>query len=117
LLLIYVLGYFNDLWKMITYDCFGVNSLDHRVCSGRGNCIDDNVCECTGAIGTQCETLLCFDIPENNSNVCSGNGNCIAHNVCDCNLGWTGSDCSEIIHHCHGKNADNPSVCSSRGTC
>src|SRR5690554_3341990 len=35
----------NDLW-VYTSICSGIPSINPHVCSGRGKCVDDDVCQC-----------------------------------------------------------------------
>src|SRR5690606_39170620 len=100
----YFLGLLNDLWAYIPV-CFGLPPNNPQVCSGRGKCIDDDVCECTGSIGYECEIPLCFEIPANVSSVCSAHGSCKLPDHCECDENWLGEKCD--IPKCFGLPAND----------
>ena len=40
------------------YSCFTIPSNSSLVCSGRGICVSDNICQCeSGRIGNQCQVI------------------------------------------------------------
>jgi hypothetical protein len=108
------IGKLNDLWKLIPM-CFEISRNDSTVCSGRGQCISDNICNCTNAIGIECEIPLCFEIPSNAANACSGHGTCISSDHCFCNTNWIGEQCNFTF--CFEIVGTSPHVCSGHGIC
>lgn len=83
------LGYLNDIWKYIPFNCFGFSEHDPQVCSRRGKCVSDDKCECKPQFtGSQCEIPLCFDVPANSPNVCSSHGYCVSPDKCECEENW-----------------------------
>src|SRR5690606_34188237 len=102
----------NNFWKIIP-SCFGKKKFNE--CSGRGTCIDDNVCECTDSIGIECEITFCFGILSNNTSVCSGHGLCTSKDQCECSENWAGENCD--IEKCFGVPKNDPEVCNGHGIC
>jgi hypothetical protein len=96
--------------------CFGKNTSNPDVCSGRGICFDNNKCSCEpGYTGDNCQYNICFDVSSADSKVCSGRGSCIAPNICTCRVGSSGENCQSYV--CFGINSTDANVCSSVGAC
>lgn len=54
-----------------------INKDDPSVCSGRGNCTDNDVCVCeTGWENYDCSIPICFGKSATDENVCSRRGQC-----------------------------------------
>jgi hypothetical protein len=108
----------NCIWS-----CFGIYTNDSSICSGKGSCIDRDVCECEdGYGGPECNIYECGDILATNSSVCSGKGTCElvpvsdAYKIgCNCSSGYSGDLCE--LHQCFGVNNTDGSVCSGYGEC
>ena len=77
--------------------CNGIPSVYPDVCSGRGECVGYNQCECfPGFTGDNCElavTYTCFGIPFDDPKVCSGRGVCVGYDQCECYPGFTSNNC------------------------
>ena len=88
--------------------CFGKNA-SSNTCSGRGVCIDVDICECEGDWdGPECEIapFNCSNIAHKNPLACSEHGfevKCIAQDTCE--------------HTCNSIGASSASVCSGVGEC
>ena len=81
-----------------SFQCFGLNSTDSKVCGGHGKCTKNNSCFCNvNYQGTQCGNFTCFSIDSTNVTVCGGNGICNLPNNCTCNAGFTGNQCQNQI--------------------
>jgi len=97
--------------------CFGIDYDDPAVCSGPGDCIGQDYCECeSGYGGSNCSAYACYGYVMSDPEVCSGHGTCVASDSCSCEAGWGGADCSEALQ-CYGIDYDDPAVCSERGEC
>ncbi|EFC41491.1 predicted protein [Naegleria gruberi] len=99
------------------YQCFGYTNLNSSiVCSGKGECISFNVCECKeNYYGSSCEKFKCFNVENNSSNVCSSHGMCVSHNNCSCIEGYHGLNCD--LFECNGIPSNDSKVCSGKGNC
>jgi hypothetical protein len=88
--------------------CFGFNTSDPLVCSGKGTCDLPDNCTCAiGWTGLKCETtidsgnctnlhctsILCFGRNKSDPLVCSGRGSCIDVDNCTCEYNVTGVEC------------------------
>ena len=74
--------------------CFGYDKSDSRVCSGRGKCEQDDICNCDdGYSGSNCQYLLCNGISSNDTTVCNGRGSCELNDICVCEQGYVGQNC------------------------
>ncbi|EFC39035.1 predicted protein [Naegleria gruberi] len=98
--------------------CFGKLSNTTQVCNGRGNCTEQDNCECDPDwYGTQCQITSCFGILQNETSaVCNGHGTCSGTDTCSCSSNWYGIDCN--VTSCFGilQNETN-SVCKGNGDC
>jgi hypothetical protein len=75
--------------------CFGLESIDAKVCNSSGKCISPDKCQCnTGIGGNNCQYFQCYSLDSNNPNVCSGNGKCVSPDKCECNGNFFGSECN-----------------------
>lgn len=99
--------------------CYGQSADSSTVCSGRGQCIRFNTCNCTiaGYVGNQCEMPTCNGIMANHTQVCSARGICTMASTCQCQFGFAGANCETELRTCFGVLASNSSVCSSNGQC
>ena len=95
--------------KNCTATCGGFTAKQITVCSGHGNCVDEEKCACVdGFTGKNCEIapnnnnntnggnatdFTCFKTPASSPAVCGGKGKCTAQDVCQCNYGWVGPQC------------------------
>ncbi|KAL0491323.1 von Willebrand factor D and EGF domain-containing protein, partial [Acrasis kona] len=62
--------------------CFGIADSDPTVCSGYGQCINTDTCQCNyGGQGYDCSIPACGGYSFNDSRVCSGHGSCPVGNV------------------------------------
>jgi hypothetical protein len=96
--------------------CFGKQSSDINVCSGKGICADENQCQCDiEYTGNYCQYAFCNNINASLPNVCSGKGTCIDTNNCSCLTGASGTNCENYL--CFGVNSNSEIVCSSFGVC
>jgi len=96
--------------------CFGLPASDPSVCSGAGDCIGLDTCDCDeGVGGDQCELFTCYNINYTDPAVCSGHGDCVGVDVCACTDYYTGDECE--IAQCFGLSANDPAVCSGHGDC
>ncbi|KAL9644170.1 hypothetical protein ABK040_005634 [Willaertia magna] len=83
------------------YQCFGKNSTDFsKVCSGRGICLTENVCQCFSPYSGDDCSVACFGKSKDDSTVCSGHGQCIGLDKCQCNQGYFGEKCQYVS--CYG---------------
>ncbi len=74
--------------------CFGILSSSSKVCSGKGECTDEDTCECKrGFFGNQCQITHCYGHLSTGSGVCSSQGKCISPNKCICDAGYRGHKC------------------------
>jgi hypothetical protein len=97
-------------------NCFGKNSSEENVCSGRGICVDQDKCLCdTQYTGNNCQYPICNGIDSSNPKVCSGRGSCISPETCTCKPSSSGTYCENYL--CYGIDSKQPDVCSSRGVC
>ncbi|KAF0978791.1 hypothetical protein FDP41_001861 [Naegleria fowleri] len=82
------------------YYCMGIlYSNITFVCSGNGDCVNEDDCKCReGYFGQDCSVSKCTDL-----NNCSLNGLCIAHNNCSCFPNFFGDDCSSTIPSLHSR--------------
>ena len=75
-------------------------------CTGRGTCLESQLCECDEKFtGKACELLSCV-----HKNDCSEHGIC-NNGTCACNAGWGGVDCATEVY------PDCPLGCSGVGEC
>ncbi len=76
-------------------ECFGVSNHLDTVCSGHGDCVDLDQCQCKDEwFNNDCSVTHCFGVTSNIPDVvCSGRGQCIRHNECECNDGFRGHKC------------------------
>nr|CAG4715528.1 unnamed protein product [Naegleria fowleri] len=97
--------------------CFGINSTDSRVCSGRGNCTSPHVCACiSGTGGSRCEYNVCNGIYQYQYGVCSNHGSCTGPDTCTCSGNYEGTYCNEWS--CNSiKSTNTTYVCSGHGIC
>jgi hypothetical protein len=98
--------------------CFGKNSTEISVCTGRGSCVAPNICvNCqTGYIGDSCQFPICFGKNSTDPLVCNQWGNCTTPNQCTgCCCGYTSANCDTSI--CFGISGNSSIVCSSQGIC
>ncbi|EFC38984.1 predicted protein [Naegleria gruberi] len=100
--------------------CFGYPQYSGDVCSGRGVCLNFDICNCFNSSlwgGEFCEIPKCNNIMANDTSVCSGIGTCVYANNCSCwnSTFWGGQNCD--IHKCGNVLANSPSVCSGNGNC
>lgn len=94
----FVSDYWGKIHKLIKgRRCFGIRGNKASVCSGHGQCIAPDLCECDrGWMGADCTITHCFGISSNlPDRVCSGRGKCVRPNKCHCNDGFRGHKC----HH------------------
>ncbi|KAL9646192.1 hypothetical protein ABK040_008065 [Willaertia magna] len=79
--------------------CFNIFANESIVCSGHGDCISENKCNCIEDeyTGIQCEIPYCFGLKSTDNNVCNKYGKCIDFNDCKCNEEHTGSNCEIYI--------------------
>ncbi|EFC35887.1 predicted protein [Naegleria gruberi] len=95
--------------------CFGVHYLNSSVCSGRGQCIQKDTCNCNnGYGGKNCEQFVCFIYKDTDIPVCNYRGKCVGPHTCACNGPWTGSDCQ--IPLCNRK-TEKQGGCNFNGVC
>lgn len=115
----------------LVHTCFGLKASSVNVCSGNGDCIGRDLCQCkenfTGDecevgcagqemwIGNSCHYPVCFGVPSYDEEVCSGHGECTSANTCSCSSQYSGEDCS--MFSCFGKQKNLSNVCSGHGTC
>jgi len=100
------------------WTCNGVPADDSETCSGHGDCIAENTCECDeGWKGTVCDQRRpkwCFGYPSTCPGVCSGHGTCCGWDTCACDEGWTGEQCDvPICDPCCGQHG----TCVGNDTC
>jgi hypothetical protein len=98
--------------------CYDKSSKDLQVCSGKGSCVEPDVCQCqSGYSGYNCEILnQCNGNTVLDPLYCNGNGNCSDNNMCQCNPGFHGDNCQHL-NLCNGMNYFNSSSCNKRGKC
>ncbi|KAG2389423.1 hypothetical protein C9374_013983 [Naegleria lovaniensis] len=84
-----------DCQYYIIRKCFGIPFNDSTVCSGRGECVSANTCQCRHEYsGYNCRFTTCFGVSSNlTTGVCSGHGYCSDYNVCECDVAFTGPMC------------------------
>ena len=98
------------------FSCYGKNSTEPDVCSGKGICSSYNNCTCNeGYRGDYCQNTICFQYDSSDKEVCSGNGNCTTPNQCDCQPKYVGIDCKYPV--CFGLNSSVPNSCGLKGKC
>ncbi|KAG2379439.1 hypothetical protein C9374_006556 [Naegleria lovaniensis] len=115
--------------------CFGVPVNSSMVCSGRGQCIEHDTCQCNSPFfGIDCSKYTCFGILFYEvGKACGGSsrGWCVAPDTCQCVNNYTGSTCQNLITieraplpnsysiiSCFGIDSTNTSVCSNgQGLC
>lgn len=97
--------------------CAGIEASSLLTCSGRGVCVDQDLCDCApGYSGANCETRLCYGTLATSPSACSGAGTCVRGNLCDCASGYSGNECQ--YHSCYGVSVlKAQDVCSGVGTC
>ena len=92
------------IYKLYFLECFGVKANNAAVCSGHGNCIATDQCQCdSGWMKVDCSLTHCFGFSSNlPDKVCSGRGTCVRQNKCHCSDGYRGHKChkppKEIIY-------------------
>jgi hypothetical protein len=98
--------------------CYGVLSTDVNVCSGNGQCVAQDTCQCDAKWdGAACSRYaFCNGYQANNPAVCSGHGTCVKDETCQCNPTYGGQYCGSSAT-CNGLAATDPSVCGYHGTC
>jgi len=99
--------------------CFGNDHRYPMVCSGHGECVQEDLCSChKGYTEPNCSHALCFDVSGKSDEVCYGHGRCVSPNTCECMLkeGFLGERCNQFL--C-GRilNTEKTNVCSGHGTC
>lgn len=100
-----------------SHSCDTISNLDPNSCNGKGQCVDQDECECTGGwSGKFCDIPPCYGKAVTDKDVCSGNGQCIAENTCKCNPGWMGQKC-DTVAVCFNRDANDPKVCFGHGYC
>ena len=88
-------------YESLVYDevtfiqCSGIQYESMYVCSGHGECISEDNCQCEfGYSGQECSnSYTCYEILSYDVNVCSGHGQCVAEDVCECNKPHLGDEC------------------------
>jgi len=96
--------------------CSGVLYSHNDVCSGHGECVSFENCQCNVSYhGSNCQHPTCFGKNSTDSSVCSGHGTCSSVDTCTCSTGYLGSQCETPL--CYGIQAGNGSECSTHGTC
>eukprot|EP00818_Percolomonas_sp_WS_P009085 CAMPEP_0117439360 /NCGR_PEP_ID=MMETSP0759-20121206/2525_1 /TAXON_ID=63605 /ORGANISM="Percolomonas cosmopolitus, Strain WS" /LENGTH=1350 /DNA_ID=CAMNT_0005231073 /DNA_START=35 /DNA_END=4087 /DNA_ORIENTATION=+ len=95
--------------------CGGLSSLHPQVCSGRGVCASNGMCDCLdGYTGAECEHAICNgEAP--GPNLCSGHGDCSHPDICICQPNYSGRWCELPL--CYNLTQGSPEVCSRRGVC
>ncbi|EFC37771.1 predicted protein [Naegleria gruberi] len=110
------------------FKCSGINATNSKVCSGRGQCIDQDYCLCQSDDygGVDCSTPKCNGFLATEEGVCNGRGQCLQPNNCTCTSGFSGTNCEldasnqqvERIVTCYGVlSNDSVNVCSGKGSC
>jgi hypothetical protein len=86
--------------------CFGLNMTDPHVCSGRGSCIEENVCRCHENYASfNCHIPICQGRWADDPQVCSGRGTCVLANNCACiDRNFTSPVCAECRNGLFGNN-------------
>jgi hypothetical protein len=83
----------------LTHTCWGIIATSPQACSGAGQCVWYNECDCMPPwTGKNCEQLInngtwCYGVPATDAGVCTGNGQCIAPDTCQCSVGFSGVKC------------------------
>jgi hypothetical protein len=97
--------------------CNGLLSSNSKVCSGKGTCVDDEICECDeGFVGDYCDYEVC-DLTNEHTAICKvGAGECSAEGTeCECYNGNVGHQCH--LFQCGSRNSTDPEQCLGRGVC
>ncbi len=69
--------------------CYGTWANSTLVCSGHGECVATDACNCTiGYSELQCQVFQCFNT------TCANHGTCVGINTCECDLGFEGVTCT-----------------------
>ncbi|EFC41150.1 predicted protein [Naegleria gruberi] len=99
------------------YQCFGETNKNSTVCSGRGNCIGNDQCNCTTPqyFGSKCNQFYCYGLLNAMSNVCSSQGSCNSPNNCTCFKGHYGETCQYF--YCNSIPFNSSAACLGRGSC
>jgi len=103
--------------------CNGVAANDPAVCSGNGDCVAPDTCECMAAFeGEACDMFKtrCWNKPYDDPTVCSGKGTCVERDACLCDAGYSGSVCQlgpNYAVRCYGELNSDPNACSGNGVC
>ncbi|KAG2372789.1 hypothetical protein C9374_013153 [Naegleria lovaniensis] len=117
----YIADSLNNRIRMLRPLCNGVVSNDPSVCSGRGQCLDEDTCTCTQPSlygGPYCELPKCNNKLSNETGVCNARGTCSSPNTCTCTepAKFGGNDCE--FPKCFGILQTMAStVCSGHGSC
>ena len=99
-------------------ECFGTHLNDSSVCTGHGECVDENKCKCEcGYFGDKCQLektkkwkkkhcadklkslfdFTCDNLHYYDPIVCNNNGICVEENECICDYGFKGKYCQKRI--------------------
>ncbi|EFC41524.1 predicted protein [Naegleria gruberi] len=107
----------QEITTTLSFDCFGISSLETKVvCSGNGECIGNDLCKCSnGFFGYKCNITSCNGKRQDDPTVCSGKGKCSSDGKCTCQFGYGGQACQDKT--CYGISSTDAKVCSGRGTC
>jgi alpha-tubulin suppressor-like RCC1 family protein len=90
-------GRTHTLFSFSAVSCFGYMFNDPLVCSQRGNCTAQDICQCTPMyFSSDCSVKLCFSRNSSDPLVCSGVGICISLNTCSCKQGYFGTNCQYV---------------------
>jgi hypothetical protein len=100
--------------------CNGLSFENADVCSGHGECVDQDVCECDVEYqGEWCQDLMqisCGIYDASEPQACTSRGTCVAQDTCECSAGYWGANC-EFSMQCNGIDFNAPGVCNSNGEC
>lgn len=109
------------------FKCFNKNPADPTVCSGNGECVDQDQCKCySGFKGHLCQTVdtnapTCAGKRAYDHTVCDGRGQCIGKDDCKCNPPFVsmGGKCNPFVSLAHINFDDeptkNPKECFGKG--
>ncbi len=103
---------YQALYMLQKRTCSGLMDIDPFVCSGRGECTEENVCACQEPwAGKNCDEFTCFGIASRNRSVCSQHGTCVDFDICDCDDGYYGPQCTPLCPmNC--ANCSTPFLCT-----